>query len=549
MDQRKPHDAARATGARNRAAALLYEGPRGWLWIISVSRLGVLLIAGAGAFQLNVYHDMAYVLAGLYVAAFAISLLYVFSARQGKRVRPLLTWNQVLVDLGLVAATVAFTGGINSYFDFLFVVVILEAGLLLGLPQGFIFASMATAFVCLQAATPPVTPHGAAAWFEIWYRFLIQALAFYLTAFVSGYWNQRVNRMAQFQRRILDNMNSGFLIADVNGLLTIINEAGREILELADDDVVGKPVQQVLKPAYGGECPLVTALRSGRNFISYEFQAVAGPGTVKLLGVTTSHVFEGDRVSGVIASFTDLTEIAAMRQEMQRQDRLAAVGELAAGLAHEVRNPLAAIRGAMEELPKSLQSPQVALKLAAIAVRESDQLNETVTGFLDFAQNPAMHRELFDLREIAAEVKQLVQESFGEKAPPVIAVLPDVACMISGNRAQIKRVFTNIAENAQQAMDGPQTENGRTLTITIEPHPSHFDVRFDDGGPGLAPDKVAKIFEPFYTEKPKGVGMGLAICMRIITAHDGSIWAASREGGGATFTVRLPAATEKESPK
>ena len=192
----------------------------------------------------------------------------------------------------------------------------------------------------------------------MWYRFVIHGLAFYLTAFVSGFWNERVTRMEQFQRRTLDNMNNGFLMTNAQGRVTLLNNAAQQILNISESDAAGCPVQEVLKPASGGECPVVTALRSERNFLSYEFLTATATGEAKLLGLTTSQVCDArGRVTDLIASFADLTEISRMRQELQSQERLVAVGELAAGLAHEIRNPVAAIRGALDELPPACTNP------------------------------------------------------------------------------------------------------------------------------------------------------------------------------------------------
>ena len=523
-----------------RLKPLVYQGPQAWLYIAGTARVAVLGLAGAGIYRLGTYQGVGVgvLLLALFSFAAVTSILCLLSLRRFSHVHPLLTWTQMLVDLSVVAATISFTGGIRSYFTFLMVIVILEAGLLLGLAQGFLFATLASVFMFLQAAMPPLPVlHTADQWIELWYRFLIQGLAFYLTAFVSGYWNQRINRMEQFQRRILDNMNNGFLMVDRTGLVTVLNKMGHEILDVPNGSLLGKPVQQFLAPVSGGECPILTALRLRRDFISYEFQVKTGNGHTKLLGLTTSQIAErADGLGGIIASFTDLTEMARLRQELQSQDRLAAVGELAAGLAHEIRNPVAAIRGALDELPANIHSAQLVERLTTIAIRESDHLNQIVTGFLNFARNPVLKREVFDLRQLVAEVKDLLAREHNDSGRLTISTdLPDAACVISGDRSQIKRVFVNLGENGLQAMDGRGT-----LCIRIKASGNSYEISFDDEGPGIEPHKISKIFEPFYTEREKGVGMGLAICLRIVTAHDGTIRVSSRERGGATMTVRLP---------
>jgi two-component system sensor histidine kinase PilS (NtrC family) len=352
-----------------------------------------------------------------------------------------------------------------------------------------------------------------------------------------------LHRLQQFQREILDNMNNGFLIADLNGTIRVVNKAAERILNLSEDEAIGEPVQEILRVASGEECPVITALRSERDFTRYEYAGLVNPGKTMLLGLSTSRIYDWrGRMTGIIASFSDLTELEQIRQELKRQDRLSIVGELAAGLAHEIRNPVAAIRGAVDELSTSLEQPVVAEKLVAIALRESDQLNAIVTDFLDFARKPRMRRDVFDVRGLIEEVADFTQRKYADSPEfTVVTEVPREVCPVSGDRSQIRQVFVNLAKNAAEAMN----ERGRLL-VAASLGPSSVEVRFDDEGPGIEPDKVARIFEPFYTTKDTGVGMGLAICLRIVSAHDGTIRAASREGGGATMSVRLPRAGTEE---
>lgn len=196
----------------------------------------------------------------------------------------------------------------------------------------------------------------------------------------------------------------------------------------------------------------------------------------------------------------------------------------------------------MDELIGSLDKPALATKLATIAMRESDQLNAIVSDFLDFARRPRVRREMFDVCGLAREVIEATQHKYsGAAALRVRGQFPGHPCPVSGDRTQIRQVFINLAKNGIEAMN----EQG-ALHVAVVPSGTFVEIRFDDQGPGIDPDKVARIFEPFYTTKEHGVGMGLAICMRIITAHDGTIRAASRQGGGASLSVRLPLVRAEE---
>jgi len=466
-----------------------YDGPASWLWFVGLARILVLLVLIAGILLLAEAVEYGYVLAGIYLAAFASSSWYFIVLRREGSVSAVLTWTQMVVDFGVVIATISFTRGEESFFTFLLVVVILEAGVLLSLAQGFVFATFASAFMFFQFAVTTVEP---AALLAHWYNYLIQVIAFFFTAFISGYWNQRLSRLKQFQRDILDNMNSGFLITDRKGIIIAINKAACEILGLVERDMAGRHVDGVLQPSSGAECPVTTAIRSDTDFSSYEFYCDTAEGESILLGLTTNRIRdEHSRLNGIIAAFIDLTEMSKMRQELQQQDRLAVVGELSAGLAHEIRNPVASIRAAMEALKDTPDDPKMARRLAAIAVRESDHLNHIVQGFLDFARDPSRKRQAVDLCEIVNDVFAHVKRKYDRSERLTISLeKPAGPCVVQCDQTQLWQVFLNLAQNGIEAMK----EDGRLL-IQLVDKTGPYEVRFEDEGPGIPPDKVSRIFE------------------------------------------------------
>ena len=236
--------------------------------------------------------------------------------------------------------------------------------------------------------------------------------------------------------------------------------------------------------------------------------------------------------------------MARMRQELQQQDRMAVIGELSAGLAHEIRNPVASIRGAADEM-KHADDPEMLKRLGTIAIRESDRLNAIVTNFLEFARNPSRPGDVVDIRSIAEEVRDSLADKFSANPRLLVELdLPQQACTIVCDPVQIRQVFLNLGQNALEAMG----DKGILRIAMKKKGAGPVETTFQDDGPGIAPDKIARIFEPFYTEKVQGIGMGLAICMRLVTAHDGTIQAASRNEGGTVMTVRLPLLHEEEHP-
>ena len=515
------------------------ERQQSWLRYLNIARIGVLSFVAVGAAFMRIEEGTQLLLA-LYVTGFAVGLLYLYALQTSRRVGAVQSWTQVLVDFAVVASTVAYTQGPSSFFTFIFVMVVLEAGLLLGLSQSIALASLASAFMLQQVVLYEAGARSSGS-FELWYTFLAQCLAFYLTAMISGYWTQSLSRLQDFQREILDNLNSGFLITDADGNIAVQNQAARQILDLDGDQGVGQPVSEVLRVESGAECPVTTALRLGQDFTSYEFRVRTKSDESILLGLTTNCMRDPNgRITGVIASFTDLTEMNAMREELRQQDRLAVIGELAAGLAHEIRNPVAVIRGALEEWSARDKDEALQGKLEEIAIRESDHLNDIVSGFLNFARNPSLKREIIDAEAFALEISESLRREYQDCAGLRIEFgRSGRPCLVSGNATQIKQVFTNLGKNAIEAMQGKGT-----LRIEVSNSSGPVEIRFDDDGPGIDPDKIGRIFEPFYTTKESGVGMGLAVCLRIITAHDGTIMATSREGGGCSMKVLLPGAEQ-----
>lgn len=513
------------------------EESEDWLRNFGVARMGVLAFITVGS-ALSTNPPGAYYLLGLYSFAFVTNHVYLYSLHRQQLVGVSQTWAQMFVDFAVVALTIAFTDGPASFFSFVFVVVVLEVGVLLGLRQGFVFATLASVFMFQQSLVYPIDDWMQFNEFSIWYNYAVQVMLLYLTAFISGYWNSRLNRLREFQREILDNLNAGFLITDTAGLVRMYNNSATAILGQTGRNLLGSPITEIMPIAKDIESPVLTALRSGQDYSSYEFLMRHPSGHDALIGITTNHVYNNDgHTTGLIISFSDLTEMDAMRNELRKQDRMAVVGELAAGLAHEIRNPVAVIRGAIDELSSSGDSPELRARLEAMALRESDHLNDIVQGFLNFSRDPSPTLESIHVRDVLSEVIELMERETADKPGLEIkSSLTTDTDLIQADASQLKQVFVNICHNAIEAMG----EEGTLVIQTTQTEEGPVEIRFEDTGPGIEPERVDKIFEPFFTMKASGVGMGLAVCMRIITAHNGTIRATNRSGGGCAMIVQLP---------
>jgi two-component system sensor histidine kinase PilS (NtrC family) len=495
------------------------------------------------------YSGSLYVVFGVMIL---LSFLYVVGLRGGYDYPKRLLRLQLLLDCLVVTGIVASTGGVYSVFAFLYIIAVLEVGILLTQAESLLAASCSSmllgAMVVLtqRGLLPPISPSGVQGG-QMLYHLIVQIFALYLTAFISSYWSFRLHKIQAFQRGLFNNMSSGFLITDDSGAVRVMNVAAQRILGFSLEEAVGKRSRDVLKVPDGGADPMEATLNTGEEFSSYEFRVVRQDGKEMLVGITTNVLREArGRSEGVIASFVDLTEIERMRRELRNQDRLAAVGELAAGLAHEIRNPVAAIRGSVEELGRNLDDPSMARSLADIAIRESDQLNQLVTRFLQFAGSSRPVKQTFDLCDLLEETIVLLRRRARRaRATAVEYCAGDGPAVVHMDRSQLKQALLNIGHNALEAMS-----EGGTLDIclAVGNGADQAEVTFRDSGVGIPQDQMERIFEPFFTTKKHGFGMGLAVVQKIISSHGGSVEISSKEREGTTVTVTVPLKETADQP-
>ncbi|MFP6616054.1 MAG: PAS domain-containing protein, partial [Candidatus Hydrogenedentota bacterium] len=268
------------------------EGESGWLRNFAVARMGVLSFITVGSAFLSIERGAEYLLF-LYTFGFLTNYWYLHTLHAKQQVGSSQTWAQVVVDFSVVALTVALTDGPTSFFTFIFVVVVLEVGVLLGLRQGFVIATLASVFMLEQTLLHPSQDRFSST-FNLWYNYLVQVMLIYLTAFISGYWNNRIYKLREFQSEILDNMTSGFIITNERGMIAAQNVSASRILSIPSEESMGRSIGEIMHTASGDECPVLTALRSGKDYNSYEFQLQQPQGSTTLLGLTTNHMYNDE---------------------------------------------------------------------------------------------------------------------------------------------------------------------------------------------------------------------------------------------------------------
>jgi PAS domain S-box-containing protein len=341
---------------------------------------------------------------------------------------------------------------------------------------------------------------------------------------------QRAENVESYNENILRCVTSGVMTFDGNCLVTTINRAAEEILGIEREQALGKSCRDLL-----GE-NILRAIEETleRKTPSARTEALLERPSGKLwLGFNTAVLLDGQNsVLGVILSFSDLTEVKRLQEQVELRERLTALGEMSAGIAHEIRNPMAVISGYLNLLSKkaSTEHQTIIQNIAA----EISGMNRIIGDLLTFARPASLNRVKVNIKEMIEGCVASAIQASGEGAG-ITTVLDLEAIEASVDETLMRQAFTNLIQNAVESMP-----EGGTLTIQAETVRKEFSVIVRDTGSGISRDKLNKIFLPFFTTKDKGVGMGLALAHKVITSHGGRIEVESREGKGTAFTVTLP---------
>jgi two-component system sensor histidine kinase PilS (NtrC family) len=352
-----------------------------------------------------------------------------------------------------------------------------------------------------------------------------------------------VDHLNRETRGILDNMGSGVLTVSRVGRIERMNPAAERILGLNASEVLGRPVSETLAPRMPiFLAQLMDCVEKGRVADRWELHVDRGDGERVPLGVSVHPVDDHAGVrTGAVAVFQDLSAVVRLREKMRANDRLAAMGELSASIAHEIRNPLASIRGSVELLEGELELDGENARLFDLIRRESARLNRLVEDFLEYARLRPLQPRNVPLNHIIEDLARMVRsrDDLDDRARLELS-LPDQEIIVHVDEELMLQVFLNLALNAFDAMD-----RAGTLTISVAlatGNATEAIVRFLDDGPGVAEEDLEQIFEPFFTTKAHGTGLGLPLASRVVLNHDGQLAVRNVDGAGAEFAVHLPLA-------
>jgi two-component system sensor histidine kinase PilS (NtrC family) len=477
---------------------------------------------------------------------YSLSLFYVLllSFWQEHRLQATL---QVLTDLILVSLVIHETGGWDSSLNFLYPLVIIVASVLLPRVWAQLVAALAFilygtvlelnyyAVVPSYCSTHPGLKTLQAIIFVNLFAFLAVAyLAGLLTAKLRQVGVQlkdtsgALESLQALHENIIHSISSGLITTGLDGRITLVNAAAQRLLELAPAELMGSPVHKLFVDS-------LPTIESQHTHGEVRFDAPTKfRKTIRVRVAALTVPERGDL--GYVYVLDDLTEIRRLEREVRMQDKLAAVGRLAAAIAHEIRNPLTSIAGSVSMLSGVPEMNEDHRRLLDIVTRESQRLNSIITDFLAYSRTKQYHFDRVDLIQLVEDTLTLMDHRMtAEKTGITIArrfTVRQAWAIADGDK--LKQVFWNLCENAVRAM-----KEGGTLTAAVESLGDDWQVSFIDTGTGMTPQQIEKIFEPFQSNFEGGTGLGLAIVYQIVQAHEGKVWARSKPGQGTTFVLRL----------
>ena len=508
----------------------------------------------------------------IHAVVVTVCFLTIFYALLLKHVKnlKLFAYLQIIVDIALITGTVYVTGGIVSYLPVLYFISVIGSSILLDKRAGYYAASVSSgAYAALvyldfkhllplryKVFFSPYLPE----WEDVITTISTNVLGMFVVAYLAGYLAEKtaimekeleekgidLDRLENLNRLIVDNIPTGIMTLDGESRITSFNRAASSITGYSLKDVYYRGVDAV-SPEFlkGTKVPPYEAARTEINIRKKN-------GSEVCIGFTVSSGQGGEMASIII--FQDLTVLKAMEEQIRRDDRLRALGELSASLAHEIRNPLASLSGSVQVLNKGSGVKGEKRHLMEIVLRECERLNSLITDFLLFARPATKEKpERIDIAELIRETIKVFTNSPQAKGIDIEDRLTG-SLFVEGDRRQMSQVFWNLFLNAADAM-----KNGGKLTVGSAPkgpaglfskpdmekmgprqEDRFVEIMVSDTGEGIEQTNLSKVFDPFFSTKASGTGLGLAIVHRIVESHRGKIYISSVRGKGTTFKIIVP---------
>jgi two-component system, NtrC family, sensor histidine kinase PilS len=471
---------------------------------------------------------------------------------------------QITVDLGITTVLVAHTRGIESPFVSFYLLIIIYCTLALGRNGGMVGAALSmlsyAGIIFAVHMGFPATTAGEVDSRLALFRISVHVLGFWAIAYLGVYLHQRlrimecelqekidsVTQLKRLNEHIVSSIRSGLITTDLHGRIAVFNAAAGELTGRTRREVYEKPLQELLGEAFWTRILKADLLRSARP-MRHEEWITLPDGAKRFLGFSVSPLMDQHQVRlGYIISFQDLTEINRLEEEVRLKDRMAAVGRMAAGIAHEIRNPLTAMRGSVEILRSHSNLPPKDDRLLEILIRESDRLNQFVEDFLNYARPRKYEKHSLDLVPALRDSVTLLRNSPEMREGYSVNLNIEAQTFhILGSADRLKQVFWNLAQNAVRAMPG-----GGALNISLRKISDAMgQIVFQDSGIGMSREEQEQLFQPLHSGFAGGLGLGLSIIFQIMEDHQAKIAFESEKGKGTTVKLSFQLETDTSVPQ
>ena len=496
------------------------------------------------------------------LTVYGLSFFYLFLLYLSKNIQ-INAYIQAICDVALITYLVYVTGGTLSIYSVFYNLVIIYSVLFLGRGGAIIIASVCSIFYgalldleyygLINPLYETISDYPLQAGY-VFSRIFTHILSFYVTAFLASFVVEQERKVRALlaekesafeqldllHRSIVESANLGILTINLSGKIKSFNKAAQEITDYAFADVEGKSLSEIL-PIYADMQAKRDAFQTpAENRFEVVFQTKKDRKVILGCSVSPLKNNKGERI-GDILIFQDLTSIKKMEEIYEKSRRMAFIGEMAACLAHEIRNPLASISGSIQVWSRSLYLPHSDERLMRIILRGKEQLESFMKDFLLLARPTPGSPEMIDSREIMEEVLDALQ--YGQDWHEGIEIRKSLAeyVFIYANRSEIRQVIWNLLLNALQSMPVKGALTVKTEKKSFADYPDGLEILVSDTGCGIEEKELEKVFEPFYTTKEQGTGLGLAIVNRVVESIKGKITISSEMGRGTTFLLYLPA--------